>query len=177
MTLRQAGPRAATRRRAAAIHGAIAALAFLLAACGTERAPAYDDYIDSGLTQLSQTIETYYAAMPATGYARDTYPAQEPFYAETIGKIEALKSRAAARPVPDSAVTRWLGMEQNAAGAPGIGGNIPSVTNLSVVSDALAELRDRQRERGLSPAFVGRSVEQMRIALRKAITYELALKQ
>lgn len=156
---------------------AMAALALLLASCTTQLAPGYDDYIDSGLTQLSQTVETYYAAMPAAGYAKETYPKQEPFYADTIGKVEALKTRAAARPVPDPAVTRWLGMQQKADGTLGIGNEIPSVTNLNIVSESLAELRDRQRDSGLSPAFVKRSVEQIRIALRNAITYELALKR
>jgi hypothetical protein len=74
-------------------------------------------------------------------------------------------------------VTRWLGLQQKADGTPGIGGEIPSVTNLNLVSEALAELRDRQRDGGLSPAFVKRSIEQIRIALRNAITYEMALKR
>jgi hypothetical protein len=155
----------------------IAAVALLVAGCSVQLAPVYDDYVDTGLTQLSQTIETYYAAMPPIGYTKETFPKQETFYADTIGKAEALKTRAAARPVPDPLVTRWLGMEQKPAGALSIGDQIPSVTNIGLIVETLAELRDRQRDGGLSPAFVKREIEQIRIALRNAITYELALKR
>jgi hypothetical protein len=164
-------------RSPAAVRAIFAATALLLASCTAQLAPTYDDYVDNGLAQLSQTIETYYAAMPASGYSKENYPKQEAFYAETLGKIEALKTRAAARPVPDAAVTRWLGMQQKPTGATGVGDEIPTVTNLNLVADALQQLRDTQRTTGLSPAFTKRTIEQVRIALRNAITYEMALKR
>jgi hypothetical protein len=178
MTLRSPRAWLAPRgRRAGALSVLMAAAALFLASCSTQLAPAYDGYIDNGLTELSQTIETYYAAMPPTGYAKESVPKQEPFYSDTLGKIEALKIRAAARPVPEAVATRWLGMQQRPNSAIGVGDEIPTVTNLNLVIDALQQLRDAQRSSGLSPAFAKRTVEQIRIALRNAITYEMALKR
>jgi hypothetical protein len=176
-----ASPQDGSRRRwppfAALGPTLVAALALLLLACTAQLAPSYDDYIDNNLTRLSQTIETYYAAMPAAGYSRESFPKQEAFYADTLGKIEALKTRAAARPVPESGVTRFFGMQQKPNGAVGIGNEIPTVANLNLVADALQQLRDTQRTSGLSPSFAQRTIEQIRIALRNAITYEMALKR
>lgn len=177
MTLLQDATKRHRRSASTVWPTVVAALAFLLAACSAQLAPSYDDYIDNNLTQLSQTIETYYAAMPATGYSKESFSKQEPFYADTLGKIEALKTRAAARPIPEGAVTRWLGMQQKPNGASGVGNEIPTVANLNLVADALQQLRDTQRTSGLSPNFAQRTVEQIRIALRNAITYEMALKR
>ena len=162
---------------ATAAHAFIAAAALLLASCTVQLVPAYDDYIANNLTQLSQTIETYYAAMPAPGYSKESFPKQEAFYADTLGKIEALKTRAASRPVPDAAVTRWLGMQQKPENGTVVGNGIPTVASLGKVSELVMDLRDRQRANGLSAAFVKNEVGQIRIALNGAITYEMALKR
>ena len=163
--------------RPAAVRALVAALALFLASCTTQLAPDYDEYIVNNLAQLRESIETYYAAMPATGYSKESFPKQAAFYADSLGKIEAVKARAFLRPKPEGPVTRWLGMQQRPDNTPVFGDDVPTVANLTEAGTIIRDLRERQQADGVSAAFVKRNIEQVRIALNNAIRYEMALKR
>lgn len=154
------------------------ALLLVLGACTVQLAPAYDEFIDTSLADLNKSVAAFIAGIPADGYAQTSFDNHQRFYADTLGQIQALKTRAAARPVPEPAVIQWFGLGEEAKNAVGVGDQLPTVESLGIVADRIIKLRERHNgANGLSQTYAERTGEQIQIALRNAITYELALKR
>jgi hypothetical protein len=153
-------------------------LLFLLAGgCAVQLAPSYDELINQRLTDLNQSIAAFVASVPEAGYPSRTYAEHAQFYADTLGEIEALKARAAARPVPEPLIVSWLGISSEEKKAV-LGDQIPTVESLDLVAKYIDEMRTFNRgSSGLSAAFARDTGKQIQIALNNAITYELALKR
>ena len=86
-----------------------AALVFVLAAslslpgCTTQLAPDYDKTIVDGLTTANEQTLTLFASI-TSGVSRASFSAREPNYDLIIGKFDALRVQAMARPTPQP----WL---------------------------------------------------------------------
>ncbi len=152
-------------------------LLLLVGGCAVQLAPSYDELINQRLTDLNQSIAAFVAGVPETGYPARTYPEHAQFYADTLGEIEALKARAAARPVPEPLIVGWHGVSSEEKKAV-LGDQIPTVESLDLVAQSIQDLRtSNQGASGLSAAFARNTGKQIQIALNNAITYELALKR
>jgi hypothetical protein len=155
----------------------LVALLILLTSCAVQLAPSYDELINQRLTDLNQSIAAFIAGVPEAGYPARTYGAHAQFYADTLGEIEALKARAAARPVPEPLIVSWLGISSEEKKAV-LGDKIPTVESLDLVAKYIEEMRTfHQGSSGLSAAFARDTGKQIQIALNNAMTYELALKR
>ena len=162
----------------AACRIACLAVLLVLGACTVQLAPAYDEFIDTSLADLNTAIAAFIAGVPTDGYDQASFDNHQQFYAATLGRIQALKTRAAARPVPEPAVVQWLGLGETAETVAGVGDQLPTVQSLGIVADRITNLRDRHNsDSGLGQTFAVRTGEQIQIALSNAITYELALKR
>ena len=149
----------------------------LLGGCAVQLAPSYDELINQRLTDLNQSIAAFVAGVPEAGYPSRTYAEHAQFYADTLGEIDALKARAAARPVPEPLIVSWLGVSSEQKKAV-LGDQIPTVESLDLVAKYIGEMRTfHQGSSGLSAAFARDTGKQIQIALNNAITYELALKR
>ena len=170
-------------RLLAAPLGSLLALLILLNGCAVQLAPQYDEFIDKNLAALNQSIASFVAGVPVAGYPKSSFSDHEKYYADPLGKIQALKARAAARPVAQPLIAKWLGLGEKAEDVIGIGEKIPSVESLRIVAERLSKMREIHQggkdggSSGLSAAFAQRMGEQIQIAMNNAITYELALKR
>jgi len=172
------GPRGLVTGIPVAPLGSLLALLILLSGCAVQLAPQYDEFIDKNLAALNQSIASFVAGVPVAGHPKSSFSDHEKYYAETLGKIQALRARAAARPVPQPLIAKWLGLGEKAEDVIGIGEKIPSVESLRIVAGRLTEMRKiHGGPSGLSAAFAQRIGEQIQIAMNNAITYELALKR
>lgn len=157
--------------------GPLVAVLILLASCAVQLAPSYDELVSQRLTDLNQSIAAFIAGVPETGYPSSTFAAHAQFYADTLGEIDALKARAAARPVPEPLIVSWLGISSETKKAV-VGDQIPTVESLDLVAQSIEDMRNfNQGSSGLSASFARNTGKQIQIALNNAITYELALKR
>ena len=74
-------------------------LAFALAACQTQLAPAFDQSLVDGLTKADKKTLVLFSAVSA-GSAKEKFPEFANRYDDLIGTFGSLQNRAQARPTP-----------------------------------------------------------------------------
>jgi hypothetical protein len=80
---------------------ALAVAAFLLAGCAARLIGNYDDAIDTGITDIQQKAELYFAKLQST----PSTPFDQSFYDDIDSRLAVLKSRALALPKNQLVVT------------------------------------------------------------------------
>lgn len=82
------------RTSAASVLLALAVAALLFAGCAVHLIGGYDDTIDSGITDVQQKAELYFAKLQST----PNTPYDQSFYDDIDSRLAVLKSRAVALP-------------------------------------------------------------------------------
>ncbi len=169
-------------------HRAIFALCCLLlasavAACTIQLAPSYDKTIVDGLTAANQQALTFFASVQ-NGTTGD-FSKREATYNDLIGKFDALRVQAEARPMPRSLVSRLLGIGPSENTPPGEIEKLstaPTIDSLGAIIDTFSKMKSDDEE----ASKAGKTLDKFRIGLLKqsyltsidqALTYEKALER
>ncbi len=155
----------------------VGALLLLLSSCAVQLAPDYDKAVVEGIAALNEAVTSFIAGAPADGYVKNSYPTHSKFYADAVGKAQALEVRASARPVPTPLIATWLGVGPKPEKVSGIGDQIPTVASLMEIERQLTEMRDLHEKAGFGRAYAVRRGQQLQILFKNALTYENALKR
>jgi hypothetical protein len=149
---------------------ATACLALFLAACAIRLAPAYDQTIVSGLDAANEEAMVLFASV-ANGTSAGTFSKREAAYDSVIGKIDALRVTAQARPEPGGKLF----------GKPAAGEvatfESPTPEILAAAAEPLVFMRDTDRSEGLTTTIVEGVKRSFEIQIAQALTYEKALQR
>ncbi len=156
----------------------IAALLLILSACTVRLAPDYDPVILSGLADANQQTLTLFAAL-SRGTQPAAFPQREAEYNAVIGKFDALRLEAAARPNPNTANAGLFARAAGVAETPDLEERLkaPTPRILATIIAKLTQLRDDDRARPLTPSFVALFKHSYEISFQQAFTYERALQR
>lgn len=158
----------------------ILVLAIFLSACTIQLAPDYDPALVDGLDGANRSALTLFAAVES-GSPQAEFDQFKPRYAELIGTFDALRQRAAARPIPPLAarmsklriVRDFCDSESDPAGCVNA-----SPLSLQRVLEVLRTMRDRHGSaRGLAPDTVDLFRTDYKTAIEQALVVETALKR
>jgi len=184
-------PNSHFRRAAVPVHASSLRFALLpmlvllifVSGCAIRLAPAFDRNIVDGLTEANEETLTLFASV-SSGVQASTFPTREATYNALIGKFDALRIQAQARPEPRPLVTQLFGggPDSNIAAPMNIKSTIPVLMSptpsvLMTIVGSLTTMRDTDRMSGLSPA-VGRLFKgEFEISIDQALVYEKALER
>lgn len=148
------------------------ALALALASCAIRLAPEFDRTILDGLINANQEAMVHFASV-ANGTSAGTFGKRKPTYDELIGKFDALRVQASARPAPRPVSAPILGTAANKLQPP----TVPTPAVLAAVLETLTVMRDSDAEFGLRPNDIRRFKNEFEISVTQALTYERALER
>lgn len=121
----------------------ITGLALVLASCVLRLAPAYDADLVAGLREANtQALQLFAAASHGGGFA-----ARRDRYDDVIGRFDAMKIEAEARPVPTNAAVS--GIAQRASSTSGDPRN-PTPIAIANIIQLLTEMRTTDQRNALS---------------------------
>lgn len=168
---------------------AMFALAALVSACmNVQFVPAYDEQIDTGLTQLYADTSAFVDRMiAARGTPEGTLARNQDFYTSSIGKVDSLMVRAEAHKVLDNCPsTKLMARVLDSAGLPaevrGAIGTPPQgecqIVLLRLIRtgfDTMRQIHEIQGADGFPPSAHGQFIDGgVGAQLRAAITVEIA---
>ena len=146
-------------------------VAMAISGCAVQLAPGYDPSIVNGLEEANEETMALFASVSA-GVGRGTFGRREDSYNRIIGKLEALRLSAQARPSASGA----LFLRGRAANAiPTLDSPTPDV--LATASEAITQMRDTDRGAGLTPFVVDGFKRSFSLSMQQALTYEKALQR
>ena len=166
---------AATCLRAALVTSIVLALA----GCAVRLAPSYDQAIFDGLTKANEEAMTLFAATSA-GVSSGTFSTKrEKAYDGLIGKLDAVRLQAVARPDPQPGPFLALVLPK-IVGKPS---DQPDTNPLASPTSRFAanmariftRMRDRDKKNGLKPQHVALYKNEFEFEMDNALTYEKAL--
>jgi hypothetical protein len=140
----------------------------LLVGCAVQLVPSYDKNLVDGLTSANERTMTLFASVPAQG--RASFAARENAYNEIIGKFDALRVEAAARPAQQ---TTFLGIGKSGSGDSRPGSATAEV--LKGIVALLTRMRDDDQAGTLNAVKVAAYKGEYEIKIDQALTYENAL--
>ena len=150
----------------------LVALALALASCAIRLAPEFDRTILDGLISANQQTMVHFASV-ANGTSAGTFGKRKPTYDELIGKFDALRVQASARPAPRPLSAPILGAGASKLQPP----TVPTPAVLAAVIETLTVMRDSDAEFGLRPNDVRRFKNEYEISVMQSLTYERALER
>lgn len=146
-------------------------LALFLAACSVQLAPGYDPSIVAGLDSANEEAMRLFASV-SRGVSASTFHRRENDYNTVIGKLEALRISASARPAAGGS----LFLRQTEAGSiPTLESPTPEI--LASATGSIGTMRDTDRTRGLTPDLVEGFKRSFEIKMQQALVYEKALQR
>jgi hypothetical protein len=128
----------------------------LLGGCAVRLAPDYDPLLVNGLLAANEQSETLFATLSSGTSA--PFRQRQPAYDAVIGRFDALRLEAMARPNPHES-------------------QAPTPRILSTIVAKLTRLRDEDRSGSLSPALVNLAKNSYELSFEQALTYERALQR
>jgi hypothetical protein len=156
---------------------AVVLAAGLLSACAVKLAPDYDKIIVNGLSSLNEEMMIFFASVSGGTQAR-TFGEREQSYNAIIGKLDALKIQAEARPVPRPYVFQILGVGQNAKNPDEVEElEAPTGDIIAVMSETMTKMRDTDKKQGVRALEVQAFKGNIAISMDQALTYEKALER
>jgi hypothetical protein len=160
-----------------------AALAFVLAAslslpgCTAQLAPDYDKTIVDGLTTVNEQTLILFASI-SSGASRASFSAREPNYDSIIGKFDALRLQAMARPTPQPWLLKAFGSspKQESDASDHLKSPTPDIIN--TIKTLLTRMREQDKAGTLTAEVVnGLYKNSYELAIIQALTYENALQR
>ncbi len=147
-----------------------------LAACTVQLAPDYDKTIVDGLTAANQDTTTLFAGLSA-GVSASTFPDREKTYNSIIGKFDALRLEAKARPVPQPLLSHLFG--STAVGEKPLPADqilkSPTPDVLQNIVDTITTMRDEDKKQGLVAKRAESFKSEYELSIQQALVYEKAL--
>jgi hypothetical protein len=150
-----------------------------LTGCAIQLAPSFDRSIVDGLAAANEQTMTLFASVSA-GTRKEAYGPREPAYNGAIGKFDALRIQAEARPVPRPILHRVFGVGPSVDAEPAEISTLdqaPSIPAIQEIVNTITRMRDQDRSRGLSPNVVAGYKNAYESSIDQAITYEKALER
>jgi hypothetical protein len=148
-------------------------LALALLGCTVQLAPNYDAIIVDSLTSANEQTMTLFASVSSGGNP-SSFSAREATYNAIIGKFDALRLQAKARPAPQPLVSKLLtNKEPNIADQL----NAPTPSILAKVVTDLTRMRDQDKAGTLTADKVELYKNSYEISMDQALTYEKALQR
>ena len=150
--------------------------ALVLAACGIRLAPSYDTSLVNGLARANEETMTLFATV-ASGGTKATFPRREKTYDELIGKFDALRLEASARPNPGPPPGTALLLGSNTAAQQRVtdATTAPTSDVLASIIRIITTMRESDRKQGLPAITVQAFKQEFTISMQQALTYEKAL--
>jgi len=153
-------------------------LALLASGCAVKLAPSYDRSIVEGLSSANEQTLILFASV-SSGATSTTFASRETTYNGLIGKFDALRIQAAARPMPRPLFTQIFAGGPSADTAPKeldvLKAPTPAV--LDTVLATLTEMRNTDRTSGLTSTRVMLFKNEFSISMEQALVYEKALER
>ena len=153
-------------------------LSVVVSSCAVRLAPTYDRSIVDGLTTVNVQTLTLFASV-SSGVTSATFANREGTYNDVIGKFDALRIQAAARPTPRSLAAQIFGSGPNSDTAPK---NIevleaPTPAVIATIVRTITTMRDSDKASGLTPTVVSLFKGEFEISIDQALVYEKALER
>ena len=159
-----------------------AALVFVLAAslslpgCTTQLAPDYDKTIVDGLTTANEQTLTLFASI-SSGVSRASFSAREPNYDLIIGKFDALRVQAMARPTPQPWLLKAFGSSSKQESGASDHLKAPTPDVIATIIKLLTRMRDQDQAGTLTADVVAAYKNSYELSITQALTYEEALQR
>ncbi len=155
-----------------------AVLLLWLTGCTAHLAPDYDATLVAGLVAANEQAETLFATL-SSGTTAATFPQRQPTYDAVIGKFDALRLEAMARPNPHLSDSGLLASLAGHPTTPGAANPLqaPTPQVLSTIVAKLTRLRNQDRAGSLSPVLVVLAKNSYELSFEQALTYEQALQR
>jgi hypothetical protein len=154
------------------------ALGFIASGCAVKLAPSYDRSIVEGLSTANEQTLILFASV-SSGVPSTTFANRETTYNGLIGKFDALRIQAAARPMPRPLFTQIFAGGPSADTAPKeldvLKAPTPGV--LDTVLATLTEMRNTDRSSGLTSTRVMLFKNEFSISMEQALVYGKVLKR
>ena len=153
-------------------------LSVVAGGCAVKLAPSYDRSIVEGLSSANEQTLILFASV-SSGVESGTFGSRETTYNGLIGKFDALRIQAAARPMPRPLFTQIFAGGPSADTAPKeldvLKAPTPGV--LETVLGTLTEMRNTDRSSGLTATRVTLFKNEFSISMEQALVYEKALER
>lgn len=149
----------------------------LASGCAVKLAPGYDRTLVDGLAEANENTMTLFAS--ASPSSRETFDRRENTYNRLIGKFDALRLQAQARPIPRPFILQVLGMGPDPTKAPKDLAllDAPTPKILRTIVDTLTKMRDTDRAQGLSEPLIQGFKNSYEMSIDQVLTYEKALER
>jgi hypothetical protein len=149
----------------------------LLSACAVKLAPDYDKSVVDGLGAVNEQMMTFFASVSG-GTQAETFDQRQDTYNTVIGKLEAIKIQADARPEPRSFLSQVYGGGETPASADDVEQlKAPTGASITEMVEGMTTMRDTDRSQGLTPIEVTAFKQSIMISMDQALTYEKALER
>lgn len=145
--------------------------------CAVQLAPPYDKTIVDGLTTANEQTLTLFASLSG-GVPANSYGTREATYNALIGKFDALRVQAEARPQPRPLLYKVLGIgpDVNSALADAFK-TAPSIPVLKTLVATMTRMRDSDKAGRLTPGIIAGFKTSYETSIDQALTYEKALER
>jgi hypothetical protein len=146
----------------------------LLSGCALRLAPEYSASIVDGLEGVNRDVMVFFAAVE-TGTSAGTFGARRDAYADLIGRVDALRLTAIARPAPTSGGLGLGVIPRSVEEIDVLDTPTPAVLETMIAS--LQAMRNRDQASGLPALVIQGYKREVEISMDQALTYEKALQR
>jgi hypothetical protein len=149
-----------------------------LAGCTVQLAPDFDKTIVDGLTSANEQTLILFASI-SSGTASSPFSAREVTYNSIIGKFDALRVEATARPTPQPLILKYLGLGGHPSQAPSDSDHLtaPTPDIIANIVDKLTRMRDQDKAGPMTADVVAIYKNSYELSINQALTYEKALQR
>ena len=146
----------------------------VLTGCTIKLAPDFDPAIVDGLTSANQQALTFFASV-ANGSPKSEFGQHEQTYNQLIGKFDALRLQAQARPEPPpprlfNFISKKLPEDIKKLTS-------PTPDNLKNIVKKLTDMKNDHKNKGLKKGGVTLFKRSFELKMEQALTYEKALQR
>jgi len=141
-------------------------------------APEYDKALVDGLASANEQTLILFASI-SSGTIKSSFAAREATYNLIIGKFDALRVQAIARPTPQPAILGFLKLDSNSGQTPAPSDRLkaPTPDILANIVDKLTRLRDQDMAGPLSADVIAVYKNSYEVSISQVLTYEKALQR
>lgn len=150
-------------------------LAVAISACTIRLAPDYDQSLVDGLSKINEDAQQFFAALAGGSDRNAGFARHEPTYNQLIGRIEALRLQAEARPEPPPPALLGFLAPPLSEDMPRL--KTPTAEILGNMAQALRDMRAAHQQNGLAAGEVGVEKKGFDQKMAQALTVEKALKR
>jgi hypothetical protein len=144
--------------------------------CTVQLAPDYDKTIVDGLTSANEQTLTLFASI-SSGASPASFATREATYNSIIGKFDALRVQAMARPTPQPWFLKGLGSNPSQESNTSDHLKPPTPDIIGNIIKNLTRMRDQDKAGTLTADVVAIYKNSYELSITQALTYEKALQR